>query len=1128
MGFGAEMKDFVAGFQAGSQARSRGASRKSVEQETEKNRLFDPNKDMPGDGPFGGDGAKISQTSSRTARTGDPKGYRNAIASIESAGEKDPYRARGPVLKNKNGDQALGRYQIMASNVPAWSKQVLGKELTVDQFLADDAAQDKIFDTIFGGYVDKFGERGAAQAWFGGPGSVGKDNRSDVLGTTIKGYGDKFMAALGKGGGDTGTAVAATDTAIPEPEAPKKAKAQAEPEQTDEEKGSTRLSAAAGIEMPDMPEQQLSDWREFAQLADQRAVGGPPSPAETEQAQPVMWAAEGGVIPEPDKYNASRGYTQALPTQAPTPGAPASTWAPRKVGTPTPAAAAPAAGPSTSQQAFRDMRAKQVADAAAAEQARQAAAAQVKPKTRSDADEFKYQMGVYRLQNPVERGRDDDTNWDAMERSRQAALKSFQQGKMTDADIMAYKTPWVQMNRKWLGYAEGGAVPEFADGGSVPVVDEAYWTKAVKAEGGGQEGRDRAAKRLNLQRRGVSSTAVKVRKGGEGKSGKSDTSRGSVGATEKTETTVRHTDAGAPTPTPRPSSLPGLTRPAYETQRGVPRTPPGRLSDENAAAPAAAAPAPAAPRASAPAGVLPSPEDAANNAPWLDQGFRPIQQTIDYFRGPAVPPPPAAPVAPPATEDRATREVPTLVWDGHQWVDPRQPAPAYAAGGVIPDENEQLAAPTSSAQPAPAAAAAPVARRPAAPAPAPAPAQAAAPAEPTYDDVRPTPTLLSHVREALDGGVKFLQKIFGLGGDGAIRTPEDQGSVQSGVQRFASGEGAATPEEIQGVDDKIDPDRRLSEGNRQMNRLAAMTQFYLERGNKEAAAGAAASLLQYGSQRFGRLGSLASAAYNQYQQSGDKQHLQNAVNYLEKAYQLIPDGAQVNVALNPETGMIEATRTDANGKTEDYDIDAEEIPDLLQQVQSKSAYWQQIMHLGQPQMAQSADIEGRDIRKGKRDEAGDIRKEGRALDAELAKEGRGTAAEIAKEGRQEEATKRKTLLDESLLRTRPKEPKAGANDVDMTKVGPLLAAAKAAQKALTDNDNEANQAAYNEAASRLYDASKNPGWMRDNGIDPAGLDYTAAGGAQAAAATPRQAKDGKWYVLKPNGKYAEVEPPVTQ
>jgi hypothetical protein len=118
--------------------------------------------------------------------------WADAIASIESAGSGG-YAALGP---RTGGDRAYGRYQIMGRNIPEWSREALGYSLTPAQFMAQPQLQDAIFNYKFGQYVGKYGPEGAAQAWFGGPGAVGQVGRQDVLGTSIGGYGRKFMQAL--------------------------------------------------------------------------------------------------------------------------------------------------------------------------------------------------------------------------------------------------------------------------------------------------------------------------------------------------------------------------------------------------------------------------------------------------------------------------------------------------------------------------------------------------------------------------------------------------------------------------------------------------------------------------------------------------------------------------------------------------------------------------------------------------------------------------------------------------------------------------------------------------------------------------------------------------------------------
>lgn len=155
--------------------------------------------------PMGGGGAADSGQSAARAPM---QSYRDAIASIESAGSGD-YAAIGPT-HSKLG-RALGRYQIMEANIGPWSREVLGREVSAEEFMANPSLQDAIFDGKFGSYVKQYGPEGAAQAWFGGPGGVGQLGRKDSLGTTIAAYSDKFKTALGQ------TPVAAMPTAQPAP-----------------------------------------------------------------------------------------------------------------------------------------------------------------------------------------------------------------------------------------------------------------------------------------------------------------------------------------------------------------------------------------------------------------------------------------------------------------------------------------------------------------------------------------------------------------------------------------------------------------------------------------------------------------------------------------------------------------------------------------------------------------------------------------------------------------------------------------------------------------------------------------------------------------------------------------------
>lgn len=148
----------------------------------------------------GQDARQFGQTGNR------PEVYRNGIAAIESDGTGG-YDAIGPT--DDTLGRALGRYQIMEANIPEWSRAALGREVTVEEFMASSDIQDAIFDHRFGGYVAQYGEEGAAQAWFGGVGGVGQTDRTDSLGRlTIGDYGSDFLSNIQGSDGGNGAASA--------------------------------------------------------------------------------------------------------------------------------------------------------------------------------------------------------------------------------------------------------------------------------------------------------------------------------------------------------------------------------------------------------------------------------------------------------------------------------------------------------------------------------------------------------------------------------------------------------------------------------------------------------------------------------------------------------------------------------------------------------------------------------------------------------------------------------------------------------------------------------------------------------------------------------------------------------
>jgi hypothetical protein len=123
-----------------------------------------------------------------SSQSGGPN-YAEAIGNIESRSDGG-YRAVGPAVHG--GDRALGKYQVMASNVRPWSREILGREVTPQEFMSNTQLQDQIFQGKFGQYVQKYGPDGAARAWFAGEGGMNDLNRRDVLGTSVADYSRKF------------------------------------------------------------------------------------------------------------------------------------------------------------------------------------------------------------------------------------------------------------------------------------------------------------------------------------------------------------------------------------------------------------------------------------------------------------------------------------------------------------------------------------------------------------------------------------------------------------------------------------------------------------------------------------------------------------------------------------------------------------------------------------------------------------------------------------------------------------------------------------------------------------------------------------------------------------------------
>lgn len=118
---------------------------------------------------------------------------KGAISSIESGNN---YSALSPV--NRNGLRAYGKYQILASNIPQWTKEALGVSMTPEQFLKDPQAQEKTAEFQLGKIYQQYGNADdVASVWFSGRPMRG-NNSKDVTGTSVPQYVANFRKALSK------------------------------------------------------------------------------------------------------------------------------------------------------------------------------------------------------------------------------------------------------------------------------------------------------------------------------------------------------------------------------------------------------------------------------------------------------------------------------------------------------------------------------------------------------------------------------------------------------------------------------------------------------------------------------------------------------------------------------------------------------------------------------------------------------------------------------------------------------------------------------------------------------------------------------------------------------------------
>ena len=229
--------------------------------------------------------------------------YAGAISGIESGGR---YDAIGPT--HQKYGRALGKYQVMESNLPSWSQEAIGRRVSPDEFLGTPAIQDAIFEKKFGQSVEKYGNpQDAASVWFTGRPLAKGANARDSLGTTGRKYVDMFTAGLGRAPAGQAPALPVTAMRMPS------------------EEGSA-VAFAPTLALPDLPPPQRSSVAVANNEADVQALERemgmlPGAPRQVASAEP-----DAANIPAPGAMNAGfqipEGQSQGVAPTAAAPTAP--------------------------------------------------------------------------------------------------------------------------------------------------------------------------------------------------------------------------------------------------------------------------------------------------------------------------------------------------------------------------------------------------------------------------------------------------------------------------------------------------------------------------------------------------------------------------------------------------------------------------------------------------------------------------------------------------------------------------------------------------------------------------------------------------------------------------------------
>jgi len=135
-----------------------------------------------------------------TGGRGDLEAIKRGISYVETRGAPNAYAIQGKP-RPSDGKRALGKYQVFETNLPSWTREALGRELSKEEFLASPDAQEKVADYFMGQSLQKYGRpEDVASVWFTGRPVAEANNAADYTGTDNATYQDLFKKGMAMGG----------------------------------------------------------------------------------------------------------------------------------------------------------------------------------------------------------------------------------------------------------------------------------------------------------------------------------------------------------------------------------------------------------------------------------------------------------------------------------------------------------------------------------------------------------------------------------------------------------------------------------------------------------------------------------------------------------------------------------------------------------------------------------------------------------------------------------------------------------------------------------------------------------------------------------------------------------------